>query len=85
MIFPTILARGINDLYFFYSNLIEFLTLFFIRTRSSIKFYPKMITILNVVYIFYLNSYFYSSQYEAFSFLCQASVLLTLFFIKYYE
>jgi len=70
LVFPTIIARGINDLYFFYANLMEFLTLFFIRTRSSIKFFPKFITMLNVSFIFYVNSYFYSCQYEAFSFLC---------------
>ena len=61
MVFPMILARGINDLYFFYFNLLEFSSLFFIRTRSSIKYLPKYISIMNLIYIMYLNSYPYSA------------------------
>ncbi len=59
--FPMIFARGINDIYFFYINIMEFMTLLFIRTRSSIKYFPKFITILNICFLFYVNSYFYSA------------------------
>jgi hypothetical protein len=61
MAFPTTFARGINDIYFFYVNVMEFLTLIFIRTRSSIKYFSKFITILNIAFLFYINSYFYGA------------------------
>ena len=85
LLFPPIIARGINDIYFFYANLTEFILLFFVRTRSSLKYFPKFITILNLCFLFYLNSYFYSSQYECFSLLTQLTFLVTFGFIKYYE
>jgi hypothetical protein len=55
--FPQMIASGVNDLYFFYINMIEFVALFFLRTRSSIKYLPKCLTILNITFIFYVNSY----------------------------
>eukprot|EP00347_Sterkiella_histriomuscorum_P023689 403333726 len=85
LIFPQMIAKGINDLYFFYQNLLEFINLFFIRTRSSIKYFPKLILISNICFVLYINSYFYSAQYEFFSFLCHLSLLLLLGFLKYYE
>ena len=85
MVFPSILARGINDLYFFYFNLLEFSSLFFIRTRSSIKYLPKYISILNLMYIMYLNSYPYTAQYEAFWALSFITTLLFSYFILNFE
>jgi hypothetical protein len=61
MIFPHIYAEGINDLYFFYVNMIEFASFFFVRTRSSIKYLPKFVAIMNVTFLFYINSYIYSA------------------------
>lgn len=54
-------SEGLNDLYFFYVNLIEFMSLLFIRTRSSIKYLPKYIILLNLMFLFYFNSYFYAA------------------------
>lgn len=85
LVFPGILARGINDLYFFYFNLLEFGSLFFIRTRSSIKYLPKYLMIINVVYIFYLNSYAYSAQYEAFWLVSYLSTFLFCYFLEHFE
>ena len=85
MVFPMILARGINDLYFFYFNLLEFSSLFFIRTRSSIKYLPKYISIMNLIYIMYLNSYPYSAQYESFWLLSHLTVLLFCIFLTLFE
>lgn len=85
LVFPNILASGINDIYFFYINLMEFASLFFIRTRSTIKYLPKYLTILNVIFIFYINSYMYSAQYEMYSVISHISIALFLFFIIAYE
>ncbi len=65
--------------------MLEFMALFFIRTRSSIKYLPKMITLLNICFLMYVNSYFYSAQYEAFTLLSHLTLLLTFGFIKYFE
>ena len=79
------IAGGINDLYFFYHNIMEFANLFFIRTRSSIKYFPKLILILNMCFVMYVDSYVYSAQYEMFYVLCYMSLFLLIGFIKYYE
>ena len=59
MAFNTSFARSLNDAYFFYMNTIELLSFLFIRTRSSIKYFPKMITMANLMFLMYVNSYMY--------------------------
>ena len=61
IVFPSMYSSGIPDVYFFYFNMIEFASLFFVRTRSSIKYLPKLLTIANVIFIFYINSYQYAA------------------------
>lgn len=61
LLFPSLSASGINDLYFFYVNMVEFVVFLFIRTRSSIKYFPKLITLLNLCFLLYINSYVYSA------------------------
>ena len=61
LIFPEPYASHINDLYFAYSNFLEFFVFIFIRTRTSIKYYAKFITILNLMFLFYINSYMYGA------------------------
>lgn len=61
MLFPDSFAGHINDQYFAYANFLEFFVFIFIRTRSSIKFFAKFITILNVIFLFYMNSYMYAA------------------------
>jgi hypothetical protein len=61
------------------------MSLFFIRTRSSIKYLPKFLTLLNMTFIFYLNSYIYSAQYELFAFVYHFSAALFLYFMINYE
>lgn len=85
IVFPSFIAKGINDLYFFYINFLEFMGFFFIRTRSSIKYLPKLLMMLNLWFMVYINEYFYSAQYEAFSFIWTCSMLFFLFFLKFYE
>lgn len=63
LMFPSTFAGNLNDLYFFYSNLVEFTFFIFIRTRLSLKYYPKVVTLLNLVFLVYINSYLYSAQF----------------------
>jgi len=52
---------GLDDLYFGYINLMEFTYFLFVRTRSSLKYYPKMVTIMNIAFLIYINSYDYAA------------------------
>lgn len=60
--FPEPFAGHINDIYFAYANFLEFFFFIFIRTRTSIKFAAKYITIINVIFLYYINSYMYGAQ-----------------------
>lgn len=59
MAFNTSFAGFLNHAYFFYMNTIELMSFLFIRTRSSIKYLPKLITICNLMFLLYVNSYMY--------------------------
>ena len=61
MFYPSTFANSLNDLYFFYTNLIEFTYFLFIRTRMSLKYYPKIVTLINVMFLVYVNSYMYAA------------------------
>jgi len=61
--FPNTYPMSVNDLYFGYINLLEFLVFILVRTRMTIKYLPKIITIHNVCFIFYINSYPYAAMY----------------------
>ena len=65
MAFGSTLAPALNDAYFFYVNTMELLSFLFIRTRSSIKYFPKMLTLCNLIFLMYVNSYMYACQFEA--------------------
>jgi hypothetical protein len=54
---PFTYAGGLNDGFFGYNNFLEFSFFIFIRTRLSIKYYSKLVTILNVTMMLYIYSY----------------------------
>lgn len=76
LMFPSTFAGNLNDLYFFYSNLVEFTFFIFIRTRLSLKYYPKVVTLLNLVFLVYINSYLYSAQFQIFQLIIATNVLV---------
>ena len=51
----------INQAYFFYINMLELTSFIFLRTRSSIKYYPKIITLANLSFLYYINSTMYAA------------------------
>ena len=61
MAFNNNYTKSLNDAYFFYINTIELLSFLFIRTRSSIKYAPKFLTMANMMFLMYLNSFMYPS------------------------
>ena len=75
----------VHEEYFFYVNYIELLSFLFIRTRSSIKYFPKLITISNMTFLMYVNSQMYAAQKEALVVLNNVSLLLFFCFVIRYE
>lgn len=75
----------INDQYFFYVNYTELLFLLFCRSRSSIKYVGKYITVLNIIYLYYVNMYIYPPVYEAQSVLAYSTLFFLTFFTSRYE
>jgi hypothetical protein len=84
-LFPGLYPIGLPEAYFFSIFVLEFVTILFIRTRSSIKYFPKFITLINIWFLFYCNSYFYGVMYEAYSFIFCFSMFIFVFFVKYWE
>ena len=85
MAFNNNFSKSLNDAYFFYINTIELLSFLFIRTRSSLKYLPKYLTIGNIMFLMYLNSYMYPAQFEALSLLQNFSLYLFMYFLNNFE
>ena len=85
MAFNNTISGSFNDAYFFYINMIEMVSFIFVRTRSSIKYFPKLITIANIIFLFYVNSEMYPCQFESLNLLQNFSVLLIFFFLNNFE
>ena len=83
--FPYTFPNALNDMYFGYINMAEFASLLFVRTRMSIKFTPKMVTMLNLMFLFYLNSYLYAASVQFFYLVLSATVAVFVFFMLEYE
>jgi len=75
----------VNENYFFYVNYLELFTLVFIRTRSSIKYFAKNITIANMIYLVYVNSHMYAAQREGLLLLISYSVTVLAYFLYNFE
>ena len=50
-------------MYYGYINMVEFLFFIFMRTRISLKYCPKIITIFNLILLMYINAYLYAAQF----------------------
>ena len=74
-----------SSIYLFYILILELTLLIFCRTRISAKYLPKILTIINVLYLCYLYSYFYVFSKLVFFVLAFSSISVICFFIVYYE
>lgn len=81
MMFPYTFPNALDDMYFGYINFVEFANFLFVRTRISIKYLPKFISILNVVFLFYINSYMYGASTQLLMFVFFASLFAFSFFL----
>ena len=85
MLFPEPFAGHINDIYFAYANFLEFFVFIFIRTRSSIKFYAKFMTLINVMFLFYINSYMYAAQIQFYNMMFFLTLAISAAFLEFFE
>ena len=60
MIFNSTYSGTVDHSYFFMVNVFEIMSLLFVRTRSTIKYLPKFLLILNVMYLMYVSSFVYA-------------------------
>jgi hypothetical protein len=85
MMFPFTYPNSLNDFYFGYMNLVEFSCFLFVRTRTSLKYLPKFVTMLNLMFLFYINSYIYSSSMQFFYLLVSSTVFTFTYFLLEFE
>ena len=85
LMFPIAFPGAINDMYFGYSNLLEFFIFIFVRTRVSIKYCAKMLTIINLIFLMYINSYMYGAMIQLFSVLFGMTCIIFFSFLLYLE
>jgi len=83
--FPLARPGVINELYFGYSNLLEFFCFIFVRTRLSIKYCPKFLTIINLIFLLYINSYMYGAMNQLFAFTFAMTFVIFFSFLLYLE
>ena len=85
MIFPAPFSGHINEIYFGYTNFLEFFVFLFVRTRSSIKYFPRYITLFNVFFLYYINSYMYGAQMQLFKVIFWLTITVCFAFLEFFE
>jgi hypothetical protein len=83
--FHSVLSRMLDNQYFFTVECIEIITFIFIRTRTSIKYFPKFITVSHMIFLMYVNSHMYAAQHEAINAMMYSNLAMISYFIYKYE
>jgi len=79
----SMISNGEN--YYLYLQIMDFIMLLFIRTRISILYFSKIITLMNIIYLFYcFNNFLPLANLAAGILICLTFVVFSLF-IKYCE
>ena len=80
---PSVISDG--PLYYPYLELLELMILIYIRTRISLYYFPKIISIINVIYLYYWFTNFFPFAGLATALLCSLTLVIFLIFIKIFE
>ena len=80
--FPRTYPSGLGDIYFAYLNFFEFTWFLFARTRLTLKFYPKMVTLMNIAFFVYINSYAYAASIQFLVFTISLNVMVLVYFLS---
>lgn len=73
------------DNYYLYNQFMEIFTILFCRSQATILYLPKVLTLVNVVFIIYCQSFFFPFINEALSVVIALSALSFMLFIKLVE
>lgn len=71
--------------YHVYNQFLEIFIMIFCRSRLTLLYFPKLITILNLCFLVYNESHFYPFTSEALSLLCFLTALLSLLCLRHFE
>lgn len=82
LVFPRSYPQSLGDIYFGFLNFQEFTWFLFARTRLTLKYYPKMATILNLFFLMYINVYDYAASMQCLEFVCVVNTLVFVWFMK---
>ena len=66
-------------------TVLDFYSLFFLRTRTSLKFFPIMVFLMIFVFLLYLNCNAYSFDFIAFYALCSILLFFMSLFVLFVE
>jgi hypothetical protein len=82
LVFPSTFPAAVSDMYFAYLNLMELAWLIFGRTRLTLKYYPKLTTLYNLLFLVYFNSYSYAASAQLLMTIICLDVATVLWFLK---
>lgn len=85
IVFPHTYPGGLGDIYFAYLNFFEFSWFLFARTRLTLKYYPKIVTVLNIAFFCYINSYNYAASMQFLFFILSFNILVLFVFLQEVE
>ena len=71
--------------YCVYNQFLEIFIIVFCRTRITLFYFPKIITVFNLYFIIYYESHFYPFGNEALFLLGNVTALLCFIVLKYFE
>eukprot|EP00826_Nyctotherus_ovalis_P043458 TRINITY_DN4580_c0_g4_i2.p3 TRINITY_DN4580_c0_g4~~TRINITY_DN4580_c0_g4_i2.p3 ORF type:complete len:193 (+),score=43.65 TRINITY_DN4580_c0_g4_i2:1060-1638(+) len=71
--------------YHVYNQFLEIFMMLFCRSRLTLLYFPKLITVLNLCFLVYVESHFYPFTNEALSLLYFLTALLSLLFLRHFE
>lgn len=82
LVFPSTFPAVVSDMYFAYLNLMELVWLIFGRTRLTLKYYPKITTLYNLLFLVYFNSYSYAASAQLLMTIICLDITTVLWFLK---
>ena len=79
------ITREETSLYFYNILFIELMSFLFLRTRISLKYSPKFLTIVNIIFLYYYFSNSYPLYYGSLFLCISIEAFIFFLFIKYSE
>lgn len=85
LLFDVAYSGTINESFYRFMTFYELVSFMVFRTRSTLKYAPKFLSIFHVMFLYYHMSYVYPAGQEAFAAMNYLSITVILIFILRYE